>query len=52
MLTHVYNIIIDHGVGSPGHVREVVDGLNANEKHCISMLMTTAQLPCSATYES
>ena len=28
MLAHAYNIIIDCGVGSPGHGIEVVDGLN------------------------
>ena len=35
ILAHRYNIIIDHGVGVPGHVREVVDGLNATEKRSI-----------------
>ena len=29
MLEHAHNIIIDCGSGSPGHGREVVDGLNA-----------------------
>ena len=28
MMVHRYNIIIDRGVGAPGHGREVVDGLN------------------------
>ena len=28
MLAHVYNIIINCGVGAPGHGIEVVDGLN------------------------
>ena len=31
MLSHVYNIIIDRGVGASGYGREVVDGLNATE---------------------
>ena len=29
MLTHTYNIIIDRGVGSSGHVQEDVSGFNA-----------------------
>ena len=31
MLTHSYNIKIDRGVGAPGHVREIVGGLDTNE---------------------
>ena len=31
MLEHRYNIIIDHGVGAPGYVIEVIDGLNYNK---------------------
>ena len=31
MLAYTYKIIIDCGVGSPVHGREVVDGLNAIE---------------------
>ena len=34
MLAHTYNIRIYYGGGSPGHGREVVDGLNATEKSC------------------
>ena len=32
MLAYEYKIIIDRGVGAPGHGREVVDGLNATKK--------------------
>ena len=32
MLAHAYSIIIDRGVVAPGYGREVVDGLNANDK--------------------
>ena len=45
MLSHRHNIIIDCGVGSPGHGREVIDGSKSTEKRFISMLMATAQLP-------
>ena len=52
MLVHAYNIIIDIGVGAPGHDREVVSGFNANDKMFISMLTTTVQLPGAASYDS
>ena len=39
-------------MGSPGHIREVVYGLNTTEKIFISMLMTTVQLTGEASYES
>ena len=32
MLAHKYNFITYCGVGSPGHGRDVVDGLNAASK--------------------
>ena len=52
MLAHAYNIIIDCGVGAPGHVREVVYGLNDNYKRLISMLMKTVQMTRAASYDS
>ena len=36
MLAHTYNIIIDRGVGSPEHFREVFNGLNEREKNSIN----------------
>ena len=50
MLAHAYNIIIDHGVGSPVYVREVVGGFNATDKRFLSMLMKTVQLPDASEY--
>ena len=41
---HEYNIIINCGVGAPGHVREVEDFLNATYNFFLSMLMITVQL--------
>ena len=52
MLAHAYNIIIDCGVGAPGHGREVVDGLNATDKGFISVLMKTLQLIGASDYDS
>ena len=52
MLSHAYNIAIDCGVGAHGHGKYVVDGLNANEKSFLTMLMTTVQLPGTATNKS
>ena len=44
MLSHANDIIIDISVGSTGHGKYVVDGLNATNKWYLSMLMTTVQL--------
>ena len=52
MLANAYNIIINHGVGSTGHGREVVDGLDATDKKCLSMLMKNVQLPGASDYDS
>ena len=52
MLEHAYNIIIDCVVVAPGHVREIVDGLNATDKRFLSMLMTNVQLPGASAYYS
>ena len=52
MLAHTYNIIIDSGVGASGHGIKVVDGLNANDRQFLSMLMKTVQLPDAADYDS
>ena len=49
MLSHAYTILIYFCVGSPGHGKYVVDGLNANEKSFITMLMTTMKLTGAAT---
>ena len=41
ILAHAYNIIFDHGVRAPGHVREVIYGLNDTNKCFVSMLNKT-----------
>ena len=48
MLYHEYNIAIDSGVGTPVHVKDVLDGLDSTEKNVFSMLMKTVQLPGAA----
>ena len=52
MLVHAYDIIIDCDVGAPGHIREVADSFNANEKRFISMLTKKAQLPSAMEYDT
>ena len=52
MLSHAYNVVIDGGVGKPGHGKYVVDGLNATKKRFISMLMKNVQLPGAVTKDS
>ena len=44
MLSQAFYVISDHGIFATGHVREVVDGLNATEKIFLSQLMYTMQL--------
>ena len=51
MLSHAYKTLFDSGVGSPGHGKYVVDGMNATEKN-ITMLMTTVRLPGASTNDS
>ena len=52
MLAQKYDFIIYHCVGSQGHVREVVDGLNATYYHFISMLMTTVKLTVAPEHDT
>ena len=52
MLSHAYNIIIDHSVGALGPGIEVVNGLNATDKQFFSMLMNTVKLPSLVVYDT
>ena len=49
---HTQVIIIDCGVGAPGHGKYVVDGLNTTNKSYLSMLMKTVKLPNDAKNNS
>ena len=37
VMSQCYSIVIDRGISAPGHGKEVVDGLNAVDKHYISI---------------
>ena len=52
ILSQSYNIIIDRGIGAPGHGREVIYGLKATEKRFIFHLMATVQLPGSKRFDT
>ena len=52
MLSHSYNIIISRSVGAPGHMREVVGGLDATSKRVLSILMENLQLSSSKGYDT
>ena len=52
IFTHSYNIIMDCGVGSLVHVREVGGGLNATDKRFLLVLITTVQLPGTVDHDS
>ena len=45
VISQCYFIIIDRDVISPGHGKEVVDGLNPVDKRYIYQLMYNNQLP-------
>ena len=52
VMSQCYSIIIDRGKSAPGHVKEVVDVLNAVDKSYIYQLMSTVQLPGSIRFDS
>ena len=52
VLSHAYNIVIDHRVEAPGHGKYIVDGLSDTKKSFLTMLMKTVQLPGASTNES
>ena len=47
-----HSIIIDQGISAPGHVKEVVDGINAIGNRYIYQLISNVQLPGSKTFYS
>ena len=40
-----YSVITDCGIIVPGQGKEVIDGLNEINKHCIHKLVSNVQLP-------
>ena len=51
-MSQCYSIIIDWGISSPGHGKEVVDWINCVDKHYIYQLMSTVQIPGSIRFDS
>ena len=51
-MSQCYSIIIDLDLSAPDRGKEVVDGLNAIDKHYIYKLMSNVQLPGSKTFYS
>ena len=52
VMSQCYYIIIYRGISAPGHVKEVVNGLNAVDKCYIYQLISTFQLPGSNIFDS
>ena len=52
MLSQAFSVIIDRGISAPGHVTEVVYGLNSIYKRFIFQLMSKVQLPCANIYDT
>ena len=51
-LSQCFLIIIDQVISAPGHSKEVVNDINAIDKHYIYKLMSNFQLPGSKTFDS
>ena len=45
MLSHAYQITIDHAVGAQGHGKDVVNGLNAVDKNYLFKIMPRIKIP-------
>ena len=45
MLSQSYNTIIDCGINAPGHIIEVVDGINATDRIYLFQMMSNVELP-------
>ena len=52
MLSQAFSVIIDRGISEPGHVREVVDGLNVISKRFLYQLMSNLQLLGKKSYDT
>ena len=51
-MSQCYSIIIERGISSPGHGKEVVDGLDSDDKSYIYQLISTVQLTGSNRFDS
>ena len=51
VMLQCYSVIIDSGITSPGHGKEVVDGINVIYKHYIYQLMSIVQLLRSKLFD-
>ena len=52
VLSQHRSIVFDRGISVPGHVKEVVDGINVIDKRYMYQLMSTVQLTLSKTFDS
>ena len=52
VLSQCYSVIIDRGISAPGHVKEVLYGINTIYKHYICQLMSNVQLTGSKIFYS
>ena len=52
VLSQSHPILFDWGIVSPGHGKEVVDGLSDIDKRYMYLLMSTVQIPISNTFEN
>ena len=51
-MSQTYSIIIDRGISTPGHGKEVLDWLNAVDKRYIYQLMSKVKIHGSVRFDS
>ena len=51
VMSQCYSVINDLGISAPGNVKEVVDVINAIDKHYIYQLISNVQLPVSNRFD-
>ena len=44
VMSQCYSIIIDRGISAPRHGKEVVDGINAVDKYCVSGVLAPLEI--------
>ena len=52
VMPQCYSVIIDRGISTPGHGKDLVDDLNSIENHDIYKLMSNVQLTGSNIIDS
>ena len=52
MFSQAFSVIIYRGVSAPGHIIEVVGGINSTDKSVLFQLISTVKLPRAKMYDT